>query len=118
LKIEVDLPDWVEGKNIYIFGNLELIAKKIYLRSWEVKESRCNHCGECCKNYHDLRGYLPTTPENGCSNLEQRKDGTWWCKAHIPISCLISNKNPKLDHPCSVRWKKIEETDGDNPRTN
>ena len=107
MRIELDLPDWVENKNIYVFANFELAARKITGKEWEVKIGRCNHCGECCKHYYDRKGVLPTTKKGGCKNLEQRADG-WWCKTRIPISCLVSNLNPKADYPCSVKWKTID----------
>jgi len=105
MRIKLNLPDWIENTNIYIFSNFELAARKITGKKWEVKEGRCIHCGECCKHYQDRKGILPTD-ENGCQNLERRADG-WWCATRIPISCLVSNLDPKADYPCGVEWKQI-----------
>lgn len=62
VKIEIDLPDWVLGSNIYIFAGRELVARKRCLithdknkhhvmnyQPLEVKTSRCNP--EACKPF-------------------------------------------------------------------
>jgi len=49
MKIELDLPDWVDdGSAIRIFKGIELVAKKFKNKPWKIKIVRCNFCGECC----------------------------------------------------------------------
>ena len=106
--MKIEIPDELIGnRNIYIFGDFELVARKMVTKKWEIKTSPCNHCGMCCMNFHDRKGLLPTTKKDGCLNLEERENGTFRCKAHIPISCLVSNVHPDADY-CNVRWKEIE----------
>ena len=106
--MKIDLPDWTENRNIYVFSNFELAARKMVGKKWEIKTVRCIHCGNCCKNLddgHKRKGILPITAEGDCANLEQRKNG-WWCKYHIPISCLTSNPSPERN--CPMEWKTID----------
>ncbi len=108
MRLEIDLPDWVENLNIYIFADFELAAKKITTKNWEVKVEPCSHCGDCCKNItdgHKRKGILPTTKENSCANLEQRKNGEWWCKTYIPIFCLTANSK---ESSCNVVWNEVD----------
>ena len=101
MRAELDLPEG-DG-NLYVFRNFELVARKMVARPWEIKTAPCSHCGRCCKSYHDRKGLLPTGPD-GCRNLEQRDDGTYWCAAHIPMFCLIANSQ---EPECTVRWSYI-----------
>lgn len=67
VKIELEVPDWVIGKHIYLFAGTELLATKEFRREKnrvngkiEIKEyylpikikadqsMRCNGCGDCC----------------------------------------------------------------------
>ena len=56
MKIEMELPDWVEGKHIYIMAGIELVAYKYLNQPWKMKSSRCSMCGKCCE-------------KNGCKYL-------------------------------------------------
>jgi len=99
MHVELDLPEG-EG-NLYVFRNFELVARKMVARPWEIKIAPCSHCGKCCKSFHDRKGLLPTTPEGGCANLEQRRDGGWWCSTYLPMFCVTANSQ---EPECSVRW--------------
>jgi hypothetical protein len=108
MKIDIpDLPERSGNGNVYVFRNMELVARKLFSRPWEVKTQACNHCGACCKHYREYwanRG-LPMVEGYGCDNLKQRKDGTWWCDGSlIPIHCLLSNPP---DKECSIIWENI-----------
>lgn len=48
MKIELELPDWIDVKTIRIFAGIEEVAKKQACENWNVKTSRCNLCGTCC----------------------------------------------------------------------
>jgi hypothetical protein len=48
MKICLDIPDWVEGKHLYVFAGIELVAYKYNSGGWMVKTGRCSMCGSCC----------------------------------------------------------------------
>ncbi len=105
MRIEVEVPDRSGNLPVYIFQDRELVAQLMYPhKEWEIKTGICSHCGRCCKQYHDKKELLPTTIEDGCRNLQQRDDGTWWCKTYVPISCLLSNTAGIPE--CKVRFSK------------
>ena len=59
MKIELDLPDWVDERHIRIFAGIELVAFKSATKDfWKVKVDRCIQCGECCSNLK--KHHLPT----------------------------------------------------------
>ncbi len=87
MKIEFEIPEWTNGRNIYIFAGTELLGfkeciithtifnehKSTYLPlKIKYENGRCTGCGECCK---------------GCTFL--RPDGCSF-KAWIPFSCAKS----------------------------
>ena len=106
MKIEVEIPDRPGNLPIYVFQNLEPVARKFAGQPWEVKVAACNDCGICCRRYHDRKGRLPTTPEGGCANLKARGDGTYRCGIPVPLECLISNCEGVIPE-CSVRWSSV-----------
>lgn len=88
MRIELDLPDWVAGKPLYIVTNRELIAySEIFVehrdgqhvnvrQPWKIKTARCDPkiCGgECCKT-------CVFYTSKGCGFGSQ-----------IPLGCLISD---------------------------
>ena len=81
MHIELDLPDWVEERNIFILAGFELVAIKKWQQEWQVKTSRCNMCGKCC--------YFKGEP---CEHLEDYGDGKWICGLRMarPVSCVVS----------------------------
>jgi len=48
MKVILDLPDWVDGRHIYVFAGIELAAYKYHGQGWKVKTGRCRMCGGCC----------------------------------------------------------------------
>ena len=73
MKIEINLPEWVEEKHIYIMAGIELVAKKYLGQLWEIKTSRCISCGKCCGDCKHLKN-------NQCSLALER-----------PFRCCITN---------------------------
>ena len=69
MKIELELPDWVEERSINILAGIELVAKKYPGQPWQVKTSRCISCGKCCiriEKYEDgTRGPCEHLKEDG-----------------------------------------------------
>ena len=74
--INVILPDWTDGRNIYILAGMELAAYQYIGDSLKIKTSRCNKCGKCCeiKNCNKLR-------ENRTCSLDIKR----------PFLCCITN---------------------------
>lgn len=64
MKIELELPDWVDERTLRIFAGIESVATKDIGGTWQVKESRCNLCGTCCGDCKELiysegdKGYM------------------------------------------------------------
>ena len=101
MRIEFDLPDWVEGKRISILAGIEQVAEKIGDGPWRVKVARCSMCGRCCQD---------------CSELEVREgykqpNGEWakMCKHNErrPYSCCIGDGHGMVPE-CSIKWETIE----------
>ena len=69
IKIELELPDWVEGKHIYIMAGIELAAYKHLNKPWKVKTGRCNMCGKCCMNFKRDRDTFPRIKDGKCEFL-------------------------------------------------
>jgi hypothetical protein len=49
VKIEIEIPDWADGRHVYVFAGIELAAFKHAGAPWRVKSSRCSMCGKCCE---------------------------------------------------------------------
>lgn len=50
MKITLDLPDWVDERNLRIFAGMEPVAIRRPGGQWQIKTSRCSQCGRCCTN--------------------------------------------------------------------
>ena len=48
MKIEIDLPEWTDERNIYILAGIEPFMKRD-MGKWMVKTKRCVKCGKCCE---------------------------------------------------------------------
>ena len=84
MKVDVELPDWVEGRYIYIFAGFECVAiySPIDKDGFHVKTTRCNMCGVCCRN---------------CEHLKYEGKGKLACGLYLkrPFECCVDNhKNP------------------------
>jgi hypothetical protein len=96
MKIEVDIPDWADGKPIYVMAWKELLAytqpivkhrQGEHITKYDtlkVKTVRCDGCGECCRDCVFIRS-------NGCPFGEQ-----------IPLSCVVSDCSHMKD--CSEEF--------------
>ena len=116
MRIELDLPDWVDdGSAIRIFKGIELVAKKFKDGPWQVKTVRCNFCGECCT----LKGpgwqmtSIGADIEGRCVALIPKPDepGKFVCSlgAGRPFSCCAYAAGPNDEDICSIRWKTISD---------
>lgn len=99
MRIELDLPDWVDERRIIILAGIELVAEKVpWEEKWKVKETRCNMCGACCMNFTEsiYREDLFPVIDGTCTFLE-KEPGTidkWRCTCtEKPFSCLHDPPN-------------------------
>ncbi len=105
MKINIDLPNWVEERHIRIFAGIEEVAKKYKGKPWQIKTTRCNMCGECCMN----------VPKNWRFGKDKK---TGWCKKLVyyaneyrcgidrPFTCCAGDHADE-DY-CSIKWKTIK----------
>lgn len=108
MKLNLELPDWVEKKNIYIISaldeDIELVAYKELSKNWKIKETRCSRCGACC-----LKWFNSANPKDPCEHFV-RKDGRACCDlgVHMQFSCVIGiSKSPYISE-CVVDYKEIK----------
>jgi len=106
MRIELDLPDWVDERNMRIFAGIELVASKISTDDfWKVKDDRCVQCGKCCT---DLKPDHFCPSINGeCIYLEPEKGGKRLCKVAIdrPRSCQEDPQRLIKTGECSITYK-------------
>ncbi len=109
MKITVDLPSWVDERNIRIFAGVELVAFKLAADNFfHVKSSRCSHCGDCCKGlskfwHHGLN------EEGNCKHLIS-KDGKFLCGLdEVPFSCIggKQEKGKWKNTNCSIEYDEV-----------
>ena len=103
--MKIELPEWTEGKNIYVFAGIELVALKSVERPvLSVKEVRCNMCGKCCMNLPD--NWKHGVVGSNCQHLSF--DGNdYLCKLgkSRPFACSASDDSEK--EFCCVTWKEV-----------
>jgi len=87
IKVNIQLPDWADGKDIFVFAGSEEVARKVPDQdSWWVKVGRCEQCGKCCSDLGSGEGH-PFAVINGvCEHL---KDGGCGLRGYRPFACCI-----------------------------
>ena len=107
MRVELDLPDWVDERHIRIFAGVELVAKKLVQNDyWQVKDERCNFCGKCC-HFKPGKGIYPSV--NGhCIHLKKVKKG-WVCGIPLLRSRLCLDDPPRhiRSGECSITYKIV-----------
>lgn len=105
MKIELEIPDWVEGKHLYLLAGQELVAYKYLDVPWQIKDGRCNMCGKCCESFPKNRtdNREPKSINGRCVHLQDNEDGTKTCSLGIyrPYKCVIALNNEK---ECTETW--------------
>ena len=101
----VDLPEWTDRKNQYIFAGIEVVAYKTKGDKWMVKTARCSKCGWCCQHLNDRFPFA----ENGvCTYLikEVGNNPRWLCglMGLRPNSCGIAASS--YEH-CTVKYEEV-----------
>lgn len=115
MKIELTIPKWAENRHIYIIAGSEVIAKKEANNPFEIKTSRCNLCGECCKNCSP-DWHLGIKEDGSCHYLiyektyieNELREG-WVCSAPSfirPWAC-VKGRGEKEDH-CNIKFKEVK----------
>lgn len=108
MKIELELPDWCEERNIYIMAGIELAAYRDADGKWHVKTGRCNMCGQCCTNFKVVyRKTFPPIVNLHCLYLE-RIGNDFRCALGInrPFKCSVAPV-PKHIPDCTERFEQI-----------
>jgi len=104
MKIEFDLPDWVDSENLYIISRNELVAYKLPNEPWKIKTVRCKRCGECCKVHPKNGAYYPLKKDGSCIHLENNQ-----CKLGMEklLACVLGEHTGKeySRFNCSIEYK-------------
>ena len=105
MKIEIEIPDWCEEKNLYILAGVDLVAYRHNPNEkWMISDSRCSLCGKCCTGL-PLNWPFPTI--NGeCINLEKERAGRRLCTLGVfrPHRCGTSPDGLFKNNNCTVRF--------------
>ena len=104
-KIEIEIPEWTERKNLYIFAGIEVVAYKTKGEKWMVKSSRCSQCGYCCQHLDDR---FPFQIDGVCKYLQKQvgNNDRYQCglMGLRPHSCGIS---PSFYDKCTVKYEEV-----------
>ena len=85
MELVIQLPEWAEQLDIRIFAGMELLAFKHFKGPLMLKTSRCNQCGDCCKQ---IKGDFPPHTDGVCDFL---KDNVCSLGTSRPFSCGFPN---------------------------
>ena len=102
---ELILPEWTQGRKIRIFAGIEAVAK-YEGGSWYIKGTRCNKCGECCKNVPDKWPRGKNLETGDCLHLKYEAT-EYLCDLgfHRPFSCCAEGAEGEAF--CSSKWVKV-----------
>ena len=105
MKVILDLPDWVDERNLRLTAGVELVALKAHNDSfWKIKDARCNACGDCCTG---LKNHVYPLVEGECIHL-QAPDvvGKRMCGLALYRSRICDNDPREGQHKrCSITYK-------------
>ena len=85
MELTINIPDWAEDKNIYVLAGIELLAYKYVGHPMKEKVSRCDQCGDCCRNF---KGDGSTWTDGTCNYL---RDNVCSLGVERPFSCGMPN---------------------------
>lgn len=111
MKIEIELPDWADERNIYVFAGIELVAVRTFQEDkFRIKDIRCNSCGVCCSVLDPKTHFFPVIKKR-CIHLEN-EPGTkdkWRCRLgiHRPFLCSFwpEDRIGELPEYCCISYK-------------
>jgi len=108
MRISLDLPDWVDERNIYVMAGVELVARKHKDAEWEIKTGRCNMCGICCQRLGNGRGHPFPVIDSSCIHLKKEvgDNPRWLCGLgeNRPFSCSIC---APTDDFCTIEFEAV-----------
>jgi len=105
MKVEVEIPDQYEGRDIWIFAGIEPIFRRYWHRGfWERKVSQCSRCGTCCKSIKEPHPLA--LKEGGCKHLlDQQSEFLCGMSYFRPFCCCVGELDLKQ---CTVKWEPIK----------
>ena len=104
--IQIEIPDWADTHELFIYHGIELIAVKRQEQQWVIKEGRCSQCGSCCEEKH-IKG-LPMPTKDGVCIFLKEKDGKPHCswEQARPFCCCMGE--PRYEPNCTITWRYME----------
>jgi hypothetical protein len=107
MKLTVEILDEFEDRAIYVMAGVELAAYRLPSGEWQVKTSRCNQCGKCCKG---LKKHSFPLIDGQCVHLKKEpgNNDQWLCGMALsrPFACCIGIPNNMAD--CTEKYKEGE----------
>ena len=106
MRVELDLPDWVDERHIRIMAGIELVASKMSHEDfWRVKETRCNQCGICCMNLKP--NHIYPIINGRCVHLREIAGGKYECNYALYRSRACGNDPQKYlnSGECCITYK-------------
>lgn len=105
MRIEVEIPDWAEGRTLHIMAGMEEIARKPLGRPWKVKTGRCVQCGKCCMDVPRTWPMGRSATTRNCQWLIYYAN-EWRCDflGSRPFACSISDASGQPH--CSIEWSE------------
>lgn len=103
MKIEIDIPDYFADGRILILSGIRTVAfKNSHEDFWNIVETPCNMCGECCLDSPPVK---ELNDEGACVHLLKEQDG-YICGLGtlMPYRCL---KGVPEDY-CDVTYRKVK----------
>ena len=109
MKVVLNLPDWVDERNLRLTAGVELVAFKPHNETvWYVKDQRCNMLGDCCTG---LKNHIYPLVDGACIHLKAPdKQGKRMCGIPLYRSRLCDNDPKQGKHErCSITYKRVKQ---------
>ena len=109
MKVVLDLPAWVDERNLRLTAGVELIAFKRHNEDiWHIKDSRCNVCGDCCTGFKE---HVYPLIDGECIHLKPPDgQGRRYCAIALRRSRLCDDDPREGKHErCSITYKKVKQ---------
>ena len=105
LRFIVSINSRYRGSDIFVFAGIDLVIRRFNKTGkWEIKETDCRRCGNCCSLMTGKS--FPFSTPYGCKYLSDRK-GERLCMLgyYRPNGCAVA----ELDlEGCTVSWRAVE----------
>jgi hypothetical protein len=119
MKIQIEIPEWVEKKRVCVFLGMDhYIAYDPINDQWWRKVERCSLCGKCCIG-QTYFGQQEIGGNKYCGALIQQQvpdprippgQKSYLCGALGRMPWLCHEEDPTVPlHPdCTIRWEKFD----------